>query len=66
MSSITESCAAYEKIDRIGDLSELDIDEMMDGTIHVMQWIEAGLAVRAHGLIYFLPLCHDSYNEGNA
>lgn len=25
--------------------------------------VEDGLAVRAHGLIYYLPLCHDFGNE---
>lgn len=28
---------------------------------HVTDFLNAGLAVRKAGLIYFLPLCHDAY-----
>jgi hypothetical protein len=30
-----------------------------------LDMLSAGLAVRYAGLIYFLPLCHDAYGEGN-
>lgn len=49
---------------------EMTDDERAEREINLILWqlemIDAGLAVRAHGLIYFLPLCHDAYGEGNA
>lgn len=30
---------------------------------HCFEMLSNGLAVRKAGLIYFLPLCHDAYNE---
>ena len=34
--------------------------------LELLLWIRIGFAVRSHGLIVFLPLCHDSFGEGNA
>lgn len=34
-----------------------------DILMHCCEFISLGLAVRYAGLIYFLPLCHDSYGE---
>ncbi len=31
--------------------------------MHQLEFIQAGLAVRRAGLIWFLPLCHDAYGE---
>ena len=31
--------------------------------MHVLTMISSGLAIRRAGLIWFLPLCHDSYGE---
>ena len=42
------------------------IRETTDEIIHHVDMIEHGLATRQGGLIYFLPLCHDSYGEGAA
>lgn len=51
-----------EKADRDSFYAENLIAEIL----FQLEMLEAGLAVRAHGLIYFLPLCHDAYGEGNA
>lgn len=42
-----------------------DADREIRYILWQIELIEYGLAIQAHGLIYFLPLCHDAYNEGN-
>lgn len=56
-----------EKADRDSFYAEnLIAENLIAEILFQLEMLEAGLAVRAHGLIYFLPLCHDAYGEGNA
>ena len=41
-------------------------DKEVEIIAHQLTMLAAGLAVRHEGLIWFLPLCHDAYGEGNA
>lgn len=41
-------------------------DEEFESTMFHLESVDAGLAVRYAGVIWWLPLCHDSYGEGNA
>lgn len=40
------------------------VDQELETLVHVLEMLEAGLAVRRAGLIWFLPMCHDSYGAG--
>lgn len=45
------------------DEQDLMVQSELDELIHAVDFIQAGLAVRRAGLIWFLPLCHDAYGE---
>jgi hypothetical protein len=40
------------------------VDRELQSVLWELAMLEAGLCVRRAGLIWRLPLCHDSYGEG--
>lgn len=41
---------------------DLTVEQHLDYLDLVLPALEMGIAVRAHGLIVFFPLCHDGYD----
>ena len=54
-------------VTRLEDMTDAERKEHVrrevDDAMHCLSMIDAGLAVRRAGLIWFLPLCHDAYGE---